>query len=741
MRHIPESAPVPSAGGGMKKVLYTLRTAQRAGLRATSKALNSKNTCKTCGLGMGGQLGGMTNELGEFPSVCNKSVQAQSTDLQPPIPSEIFKHSLAELRELDERELARLGRLAQPIFKPAGAAHYREVSWSFALAQAVEQLRMTQRDRSFFYASGRSSNEAGFILQLLARLYGTNNVNNCSYYCHQATTEGLHTTVGTGTATVELADLQHSDCIIVLGANPASNHPRFIYQLQNCRQRGGEVIVINPAREPGLVRFAMPKSARSLIAGGTAIATQYVQPNIGGDIALLKGIAKSVIARGGAAQTFLDQHTENADAYLAEVAALSWRDIESHSGVRQADIEHIAELYCRAERVVFAWGMGLTHHLHGVANVEEVANLALLRGMVGKPHAGLLPLRGHSNVQGIGTIGVKPVLGSDVFRALEQHLDIRLPSGAGLDTMACLQAADAGGIDHAFIMGGNLFSASPNRHWTETALNRVRSKTFLTTTLNRSHIYGSDHGASLVLPVLARDEEKQATTQESMFNYVRLSDGGIDRISGPRSETDIIVSIASAVVAPTVFDFRCFQTHQSIRHAIAATVPGMAPLASIDVARAEFHIHGRLLKTPQFARSGGRARFAVNPLPPHNSARGFRLATVRSEGQFNTLIYENEDSYRGTKSRWCIFMNRADMQALGLDRHALVDVTSSSGAMTGLLAVPFDLPAGNTLAYFPEANVLISTDIDQRSRTPAFKNVAVDIRPHVGTGTPLKPNK
>ncbi len=720
------------AGGGLKKVLYTLRTAQQAGLRATSKALTSKNTCKACGLGMGGQLGGMTNELDEFPSVCNKSVQAQSTDLQPPIPDEIFTHCLDDLKELDERELARLGRLSKPLYKDAGANRYQVVDWPFALAAVEKQLRKVQPAQTFFYASGRSSNEAGFILQLLARLYGTNNVNNCSYYCHQATTEGLHTTVGTGTATVELADLQHSDIIFLLGANPASNHPRFIYQLESCRARGGEVVVINPAKEPGLVRFAMPKSARSLISGGTPIATEYLQPNIGSDIALLQGIAKAVIASGGAAEDFLQNHTENAADYLAHLASVSWANIVSQCGVAQQDIERIAEKYCLAEHAVFAWGMGLTHHLHGVANIEEVANLALLRGMVGKRHAGLLPLRGHSNVQGIGTIGVKPVLADDVFAALEKQLMVKLPRQPGMDTMACLEAAAAGNVQTAFLMGGNLFSASPDRVWTEKALAHIAHKTFLTTTLNRSHIYGSDNCESIVLPVLARDEEKQATTQESMFNYVRLSDGGIDRISGPRSETEILATIGHHLIDAATFDFRRFNSHQSIRQTIAATVPGMEQLADIDVAKQEFHIRGRLLDKPTFARPGGRGRFALIPLPERLTHKAFRLATVRSEGQFNTLIYENEDSYRGSKSRWSIFMNRLDMQALGVKRGDAVDLISDVGRMSAVQVVPFDLPPGNTLAYFPEANILVNRSIDPRSQTPAFKNVAIDIRVSAG---------
>jgi anaerobic selenocysteine-containing dehydrogenase len=258
--HAPTDAVV---GGGLKKVLYTLRSAQRIGVARAAKALTSHNACKVCGLGMGGQLGGMTNELGEFPSVCNKSVQAQITDIQPPIPDAIFDHPLSELQELDGHELEHLGRLNTPLYKSATSDRYEAIDWARALELASRRLRETRAERSFFYASGRSSNEAGFILQLFARALGTNNVNNCSYYCHQATSVALEHSIGTGTATVELADLGSCDLIFVIGANPASNHPRFIHQLKACRERGGHVVIINPAREPGLVRFAVPKSANS----------------------------------------------------------------------------------------------------------------------------------------------------------------------------------------------------------------------------------------------------------------------------------------------------------------------------------------------------------------------------------------------------------------------------------------------------------------------------------------------
>ena len=293
-------------GGGLKKVLYTLTKVREMGVARATKTLVSNNTCKACGLGMGGQLGGMTNELGEFPSVCNKSVQAQSTDTQPSIPNAIFDHTISELQELNERELASLGRLNTPLFKAAGADRFTPIDWRMALFLTAERLKRTDPARSFFYSSGRSSNEAGFVLQLFARLFGTNNINNCSYYCHQATGVALGATIGSGTATVELSDLAHCDLIFVVGANPASNHPRLLHQLKACRDRGGDVIVINPAREPGLVKFAVPKSPGSMIAGGTEIASLYLQPNIGTDQMLLAGIAKAVLASGNDESEYID---------------------------------------------------------------------------------------------------------------------------------------------------------------------------------------------------------------------------------------------------------------------------------------------------------------------------------------------------------------------------------------------------------------------------------------------------
>ncbi|UCG71622.1 MAG: FdhF/YdeP family oxidoreductase [Chromatiales bacterium] len=713
--------------GGVKKVLYTLQTAQRIGLKNTAKALRARNTCKACGLGMGGQLGGMVNELGEFPSVCNKSLQAQSTDIQPPIPAVIFDHPLHELRELDGHELEHLGRLGSPIYKAAGGDRYQPVDWGFALNRAARVLRATDPDRSFFYSSGRSSNEAGFLLQLFARLYGTNNVNNCSYYCHQATSVALGNTVGTGTSTVELADLTGCDLLILAGANPASNHPRLIHQLQAIRERGGDVIVINPARESGLVRFAVPKSPKSMLSGGTWIASDYLQPRIGSDVTLFKALAKAVVEAGGQDDAFIAEHANGYAEFRADLETLDWEMLCTQCGLERADIDRVADRYCRAERVIFAWGMGLTHHVNGVDNIEALASLALLRGMVGKRFAGLLPLRGHSNIQGIGTVGVKPALPEAVLASLESELGVTLPRKPGFDTMAATQAAAAGEIDAAVIMGGNLYGANPDAAWVEKALDRIGFKLFLTTTLNRSHLFGVDTGESLVLPVAARDEEWQPTTQESMFNYVRMSDGGITRLRDARPEVLVLADLAERVLDDCPVDLRQFRNHRRIRQAIARTVPGMQDLADIDTTRREFHVRGRLLHAPKFPTADGRAAFRVVPMPAVSRARPFTLTTIRSEGQFNTIIYERQDTYRGTQNRWAVLMNPDDMSALGVGEGAEVDLVSDQGRMAGVMVHAFDLPAGAIGAYFPEANVLIGNAVDRRSQTPGFKATPVTV--------------
>ena len=709
----------------MKKVMYTFDKVREMGVGRATKALVSKNTCKACGLGMGGQLGGMTNEAGEFPAVCNKSVQAQSSDTQPEIPTEIFEHSLDDLKELSEREMNSLGRLNTPLYKAPDADRYQPIEWDEALAKIIERFRSAEPERTFFYSSGRSSNEAGFLLQLFARLFGTNNVNNCSYYCHQATGVALGGTIGTGTATVELDDLPGCDLFFLIGANPASNHPRLLHQLKTIRDRGGKIVVINPAKEPGLVKFAVPKSPASLIAGGTEIASEFLQPNIGTDYLLLQGIARAVLEKHGEDESFIQQHLEGFSEYRDAIQSLTWDEIAA-CGVSRQEIEKVAELYISAERTIFAWGMGVTHHVHGVENVEQIANLALLRGMVGKPHSGLLPLRGHSNVQGIGTIGVKPVLAEEVMAKMSETFGVTLPQTPGLDTMASMQAAHTGQIDLALIMGGNLYASNPDATWAAEALNQIKTRVFLTTTLNRGHVYGCEEGESLVLPVTARDEEWQPTTQESMFNFVRLSDGGIYRLGNVKPESWIICQIASGVLDDCPVDFNTFESHQHVREAIASILPELEDLKDIEVARKEFHIMRRVLHKPEFNTATGKARFA--PVCTRTTDRPeFMLSTVRSEGQFNSIVYEDEDVYRGTSNRWVVLMSPVDMQRLGLKAGNRVTLKSEIGEMPLLEVVPFDIQEGNLMCYYPEANIITSTRVDPRSRTPTFKATPVEV--------------
>ena len=716
-------------GGGPKKVLYTLNTARKIGLLNSAKALNAKNACKACGLGMGGQRGGMTNELDEFPSVCNKSIQAQSTDIQAPIPAAVFSHTLEEFRSLSARELETLGRLGQPVYKAAGENRYAVVDWDWAINHAAEGLAKVSPDRSFFYSSGRSSNEAGFLLQLMARLYGTNNISNCSYYCHQATGEALGNTVGTGTATVELDDIAHCDLFFLIGANPASNHPRLLHKLISLRRRGGTVVVINPLREAGLVQFAAPKMISSIMKGGDEVASIYLQPKIGSDIALFTAIAKAVIEKGGTAQQFILEHASGYTEFECYVQAQSWQDLLDSCGIEKDDVQRVADVYIQSQNTIFAWGMGMTHHRHGVDNIEWISNLALMRGMVGKVNAGLLPLRGHSNVQGIGTIGVKPVLPSEVFSRIEQTFGVKLPKGKGMHTLESLERAYDGGIDAALIMGGNLYEASPDSKWAAKALDNIGLKIFLTTTLNRGHVTGVDVGESLIFPVCARDEEPEPTTQESMFNYVRLSDGGIERIASVRSEVAILADIASKLVLDCPINFTEFKRHQKVRQAIAKVVPGMEELADIDVAKREFYVSGRLKHQPEFNTPDGRARFVI-PISAGTvgeSMRPYTMMTIRSEGQFNSIIYEESDSYRGVSNRWTVLLNQQDALELGVSEGATVDICSDYGEMRGVEVKLFNLPKGCVAAYYPEANVLSSRRTDPRSHTPQFKSIAVSL--------------
>ncbi len=717
-------------GGGWQAVWYTLRKAREVGgFVKLWKAMRTKNACKTCAVGMGGQAGGMVNEAGHFPEVCKKSLQAMAADMQGGIRPEFYEtYSLAQLQSFSPRELESCGRITTPLVLEAGGQYYRPIEWSEALARIEAQLGSIAPRESFWYSSGRSSNEAAFLLQLMVRLWGTNNVNNCSYYCHQASGVGLTSALGVGTSTISLADLEGADLVFLIGGNPASNHPRLMRSLMQVRRAGGDVIVVNPVVETGLVNFGVPSDVRSLLFG-TKIASMYVQPHIGGDLALLTGIAKRIEEMAAIDGVFLEQHTDGWNELRSHLQAVSWDEICAKCGVTHHEIDETARRYASAQRVVFAWTMGITHHVHGVENVQAIANLALMRGMVGRANAGLLPIRGHSNVQGIGSMGVTPKLKDAVLQRLETHFGVQLPKEPGLDTMACVEAAAAGQLKFAFCQGGNLYGSNPDSVFAAAALAKLDMVVYLSTTLNTGHAHGLGK-QTMILPVLARDEEPQPTTQESMFNFVRYSDGGPVRHEGPRSEVRIIAELGRRLVdgrAP--IDWNQMADTGQIRQAIAKIVPGWEKIGQIDETKEEFQIAGRRLSEPRFPTASGRARLHLHELPAVAGGDGqLRLMTVRSEGQFNTVVYEEYDLYRGQDRRDVILIHPGDLATLGLADGAPVSVSSQVGRLANVLARAYDkIRPGNVLMYYPEANVLVPRTVDPQSRTPAFKNVLVRV--------------
>jgi molybdopterin-dependent oxidoreductase alpha subunit len=472
----------------------------------------------------------------------------------------------------------------------------------------------------------------------------------------------------------------------------------------------------------------VPSDWRSLLFG-SEVSDLYLQPHIGADIALLKLMLKEIVERDHCDFGFLERHVEGWEAVDADVRAASREALLAACGVSLKDVD-LAVRWCTMSRdTIFAWAMGITQHAHGVDNVQAIVNLALSRGMLGKPGAGLLPIRGHSNVQGVGSVGFSPALKTEFARRLQELYGVATLTTPGLDTLASVEAADRGAIDAAILLGGNLFAATPDRDWAGQALRKIGTTVHITTKLNEGHIHGRGQ-TSLILPALAREEERQCTTQESMFNFVRLSDGGVAAASEEmRPEVEIIATLAGMVLPKGPVDFARWRDHAAIRAAIAAVVPGYEAIGEIDRTRGEFQIAGRTLHAPAFNTASGKARAAVTPVPEFPLAEGeFRLMTLRSEGQFNTVVYEDEDIYRGNERRDVVMMNAGDAANRKLRRDQAVAVVNDTGRMT--VRVRFaPLPPGNLAMYYPEANVLIPRRADPASGTPVFKSTAVRIEP------------
>jgi molybdopterin-dependent oxidoreductase alpha subunit len=499
----------------------------------------------------------------------------------------------------------------------------------------------------------------------------------------------------------------------------------MIVKLVEMRQRGGTVIVVNPVKELGLVRFKIPSRPASLLFGSD-VSDIYLQPHVGSDIAVFKALLKGVLERDAADRDFLGERVEGWEAVEDDIRASSWDELLGACGLTREEIDRAAEAIAAAKNGVLLWAMGLTHHEHGVANITALANIALARGWLGGEGRGLLPIRGHSNIQGVGSVGFAPALKKAFAEKMQDVYGI--PATArGLDTYQSMLAAGSGKIRAAVLLGGNLWGSNPDLDWARDCLQKIGTAAHITTKLNPGHVHGRGK-INVLLPVLARDEEKQGTTQESMFNYVRLSDGGApppgDEV---RSEVEVVTALASRVLPPGPFPFDKMTSHRAIREVIGEVVPGYDAMKRIDSDGSEFQIAGRTFHEPTFNTPSGKARASVTPLPALDLGEGeFRLMTLRSEGQFNTVVYEEEDLYRGIDRRDVVMMNAADAERLGLAEGDPVTVTTQAGSLAVVVAT-VEIPPGNLAMYYPEANALVPRRVDPESGTPAFKSMAARI--------------
>jgi len=740
MPHSHETIPL-KVGGGMPVIQdWVSHTLSPDGTKIW-KTLFHKSACLSCAWGTGGQKGGFFNEEGEGLQRCAKSVEAIAAELQPPIPSQLFQtRGIADLQQLTSQEADRLGRLSVPMILRAGRDRYEPISWEEVYAIAEAAFRQPP-ERVASYSSGRSSNEAAYLLQLLIRALGSNNLADCSDLCHAPSTVGLKTMFGSGTSMVSLEGLKQADCVVLVGSNAPANHPRLMNELIQLRQRGGTVIVINPLLEVGLVKFASPAyPIKSLLAGGSEISSLYLQPIPGSDVAVFVGIQKSLLEQGLAKLDFLQAHAEGWEAVVHQAQSTDWETITATCGIDQAEIAAAATVIGTATNVVFAWAMGITQHINGVDNVYSMANTALMTGNVGKEGAGTMPIRGHSNVQGYGSMGVTIRLKQEIQQALETLLQRPLSRTPGYDTRALITAAEAGDVDTLICVGGNLYGANPDLAEAKRALGRIDTIIYLATKPNLGHFHGLATRNTLLLPVFARFENPHKTTTESGNNFVRFNDAGNSHIQDGDliSEVEFLTELAHRIHGDTPVNWRKLQDTRYVRQLIAQTIPGFEKMAAIDDTTEEFTISGRVFTSPIFPTSSGKATMLVTPLPHLSlpsiedfglspSTRGLvvALGTGRSYAQHNTVVYRPEDKYRGMPHRNCILLNQTDAEAVGLTEHQRVTVRGDAGQLDNVEVIYGSIRQGAGLMFYPEVNAIFKAKIDPRSGTPAFKRVPI----------------
>ncbi|WP_417760306.1 FdhF/YdeP family oxidoreductase [Shewanella sp.] len=668
------------------------------------------------------------------------------------------EHSVSYLNQQTDYWLEFQGRLSEPMKYDAASDHYQPISWDDAFSEIAKHLNALENpNQAEFYTSGRASNEAAFMYQLFVRRFGTNNFPDCSNMCHEASGVALIEAIGIGKGTVRIEDFEKADAIFLFGQNPGTNHPRMLETLASAYKRGARIVAFNNLKERGLERFTNPQHPLEMLKNdSTPTTSDYYLPKLGGDMALVRGVVKTLYQRHQIAQqqgksvfdmAFIAEHTDGMDDYLAQVDATQWDDITEQSGLSRAGIENIADIYQNAERVIVTWAMGITQHKHSVNTIQELVNLQLLFGQIGKEGAGLCPVRGHSNVQGDRTVGINEKPNAAFLSRFEKVFGFAPPAERGHNVVEALQALAAGNSKVFIGLGGNLVAAAPDTAKVAATMRNAELTVNIATKLNRTHVNpGKD---AIILPCLGRTDidiqaaGEQKITVEDSFSMVHASSGRVDmREEQMRSEVAIIAGIAAATLgARNPVDWQAMvDNYDRIRDLIEQTIPGFEDFNQRLDLPGGFYL-GNSAGERSWNTSNGKARFFGHALPAqivpvtaNADEHTFLMQTMRSHDQYNTTIYGYDDRYRSVfGERNVVFFNEADMQRLGLNTGDLVDITSLwhdgvERKITGFKAVPHEIAQGNLAAYFPEANALIPLDsYGDRSFTPTSKSILVKV--------------
>ena len=649
------------------------------------------------------------------------------------------QHSIAELREQSDHWLESQGRLTEPMYRPAGGTHYQPISWDDALALTADRLQAPANpNRAAFYTSGRASNEAAFVYQLLARRFGTNNLPDCSNMCHESSGAALRQTMGIGKGNVRLSDIaDHAELIVIVGQNPGTNHPRMLTALEQAKQRGARIVAINPLPEAGLIKFRNPQRPRGLAGTGTKLADRYLPVRVNGDLALFNAVNRILVERDAIDHDFIDAYCDGFEDAVTAWDKLDFAELLPMTGLSRAAIEQFVDDVVVANSIIVCWAMGLTQHRNAVATIREIANFLLLRGNVGRPGAGACPVRGHSNVQGDRTMGIWEKMPDPFLDRLRDEFGFEPPRAHGHDTVDTIRAMRDGKIDVFFALGGNFAAATPDTATTAAGLESCALTVQVSTKLNRSHLHPGRE--ALILPCLGRTERdlraggEQFVTVEDSMSMVHASRGRLAPGSPQlRSEVAIITGLGQALFGDDIGWAGMGDDYQVIRRHIEHVVPGFHAFEERVAQPGGFILPNGPRDSRTFPTETGKARLTVNEPTMVDVPDGhLLLQTVRSHDQFNTTVYGLNDRYRGIKGgRRVVFVNPDDLRLLGFAAGEVVDLVSvwddGERRAPGFRIVDYPTAVGCAAAYFPEANVLVPLDSTAEvSNTPASKSTVI----------------